>query len=96
MTSAPFARTPNAEKYLLEAEGLRRRQLRTALLHGSRRTWRRRTRVWPSVATGAVALAVLLAAIGVHQAFEQQTQINQERQQPASRTPHEPFPSRVP
>src|SRR5699024_12039465 len=32
--------TPNAERYVLEADAMRRRQLRSALLHGRRRTWR--------------------------------------------------------
>ncbi|HET8684453.1 MAG TPA: hypothetical protein VFM54_21655, partial [Micromonosporaceae bacterium] len=44
---APFVTTPNAERYLLEADSLRRRQLRSALLHGSTRVWRERRRIWP-------------------------------------------------
>jgi hypothetical protein len=68
----PFRHTPNAERYLLEADSLRRRQLRSALLHGSRRTWRDRRRVWPAVVAGLVLVAVIAAAIAVYGAFRQQ------------------------
>jgi hypothetical protein len=62
----PGARTtPNAEKYLLEADALRRRQLVSALLHGSRRTWREQRRIWPSVVAGIVVVAVIVAVFGV-------------------------------
>jgi hypothetical protein len=69
---APFVSTPNAERYLLEADTLRRRQLRSALLHGSSRTWRDRRRIWPAVVAGIIVVAVIAAAIAVHGAFEQQ------------------------
>lgn len=68
----PFVSTPNAERYLLEADSLRRRQLRSALLHGSSRTWRDRRRIWPAVLAGVIVVAVISAAIAVHGAFEQQ------------------------
>ncbi len=57
--------TPNAEKYLLEADALRRRQLVSALLHGSRRTWRDQRRIWPSVVAGIVVVAIIVAVFGV-------------------------------
>jgi hypothetical protein len=60
--------TPNAEKYLLEADALRRRQLVSALLHGSRRTWREQRRIWPGVVAGLVVVAVIVAVLGVLQA----------------------------
>lgn len=69
---APFGSTPNPERYLLEADSLRRRQLRSALLHGSRRTWRDRRRIWPAVLAGLVVVAVIAAAIAVAGAFERQ------------------------
>jgi hypothetical protein len=57
--------TPNAEKYLLEADALRRRQLVSALLHGSRRTWREQRRIWPAIVAGIVVVAVIVAVFGV-------------------------------
>ena len=68
----PYRHTPNAERYLLEADNLRRRQLRSALLHGSRRTWRDRRRVWPAVVAGLILVAVIAAAIAIYGAFRQQ------------------------
>lgn len=74
--------TPNAERYLLEADALRRRQLRSALLHGSSRTWREHRRIWPGVVAGVVVVSVILAAFAVVQAFQanEQEQQQQERQ----------------
>lgn len=60
--------TPNAEKHLLEADALRRRQLVSALLHGSRRTWREQRRIWPAVVAGIIVVAVIVAVFGVLQA----------------------------
>lgn len=62
--------TPNAEKYVLEADAMRRRQLRSALLHGSRRTWREHRRVWPAVVIGVIVAAVVVAAIAVVDAYQ--------------------------
>lgn len=74
--------TPNAERYLLEADALRRRQLRSALLHGSSRTWREHRRIWPAIVAGVVVVAVLLAAFAVVKAFrasqEEQEQLGQQ------------------
>lgn len=79
-----YASTPNAERYLLESDSLRRRQLRSALLHGSERTWRDRQRVWPAALAGILLVAVVIAAITVANAFEKQQRINEEKQ----RQPH--------
>ena len=79
----PMGGTPNAEKYVLEADAMRRRQLRSALLHGSRRTWREHRRVWPAVVIGVIAAAVVVAAIAVVDAYqkykEQQEQEEEEQ-----------------
>lgn len=75
--------TPNAEKYLLEADALRRRQLRSALLHGSSRTWRDNRRIWTGVVAGIIVVAVILAAFAVTKAIAsyQKQQKEEERQQ---------------
>jgi hypothetical protein len=82
----PFARTPNAERHVLAADNLRRRQLRSALIHGSLRSWRDRRRTWPAVLAGVIVTAVVLAAIAVYGAFqateEQQRRQEQQQQQP--------------
>lgn len=75
-----FRHTPNAERYLLEADSLRRRQLRAALLHGTARTWRDRRRTWPAALGGAAVSAVIVAAIAVYGAFEQQKRINEQQE----------------
>jgi hypothetical protein len=64
--------TPNAERHLLEADALRRRQLGSAFLHGSGRTWRDRRAVWPFAAMGVVIVAVAIAGIAVTGAFRAQ------------------------
>lgn len=78
--SSPLLTTPNAERYVLEADVMRRRQLRSALLHGSSRTWREHRRTWPAVVVGLVLVAVALAAMAVVNAFQRQQQINEERE----------------
>lgn len=77
--------TPNAERYLLEADALRRRQLRSALLHGSSRTWREHGRIWPAIVAGIVVVAVILAAFAVRRAFEEAAR-QQQQQTPPSPT----------
>lgn len=62
--------TPNAERYVLEADAMRRRQLRSALLHGSARNWRESRRIWPAVVVGLVVVAVILAGLSVMQALK--------------------------
>lgn len=79
-TPPALAGTPNAERYVLEADAMRRRQLRSALLHGSRRTWREHPRTWPAVVLGIVAAAVVVAALAVAQALDKTVE-NQEKQQ---------------
>lgn len=70
--------TPNAERYLLEADALRRRQLRSALLHGSCRTWRDNRRIWPGVVAGIVVVAVILASFAVAKAIAKKKKDDQE------------------
>ena len=67
---APEFDIPNAEKYMLEADVMRRRQLRSALLHGSTRTWREHRKVWPGVVAGAVAVGLIIAVIAVRTAYD--------------------------
>ncbi|MGH3358786.1 MAG: hypothetical protein ACRDO7_08280 [Nocardioidaceae bacterium] len=81
----PMGGTPNAEKYVLEADAMRRRQLRSALLHGSRRTWREHRRVWPAVAIGVIATAVVVAAIAVIGAVQKAQDQAEEEEQSGSR-----------
>lgn len=75
--AASFVSTPNAERYLLESDNLRRRQLRSSLLHGSSRIWRERVRIWPAVIGGIVVLALIIAAIAVYGAFQRQKKVDQ-------------------
>lgn len=95
--------TPNAERYVLEADAMRRQQLRTALLHGSRRTWREHRRTWPAVVAGAIVVGVIVAGLAVMQAIQQgqrndareQRQQQEQQTQPSS-SPAPPAPSRHP
>ncbi|MET0766797.1 MAG: hypothetical protein ABWY50_04060 [Aeromicrobium sp.] len=79
-----YQNTPNAERYVLEADAMRRRQLRSALLHGSRRTWREHARAWPAVVVGLIVVAVIVAALAVTQAF-QKTEENEKKQEQQSK-----------
>jgi len=76
-----LAGTPNAERYVLEADAMRRRQLRSALLHGSRRTWREHRRAWPAVVVGIVLAAVVVAALAVMQALDKTVENQKEKEQ---------------
>jgi flagellar biosynthesis/type III secretory pathway M-ring protein FliF/YscJ len=91
-TAAPFTSTPNAERYLLQADDLRRRQLRSAMLHGSTRMWRERRRIWPAALAGVVVVAVIIASIAVYGAFRRQQQIIEEQER--ARNPA-PVPTRT-
>ncbi|MFC6149456.1 MULTISPECIES: ABC transporter permease [Mumia] len=84
-----LARTPNAEKYVLEADALRRRQLRSALLHGTRRTWREHRSTWPAVIAGVIVVAVIVAGLAVTHAYQRQRDIQdrQERERASISTP---------
>jgi type II secretory pathway component PulL len=81
-----YQNTPNAERYVLEADAMRRRQLRTALLHGSRRNWRDHVRTWPAVVVGIVVVAVIVAGLAVSAALKK-TERNQQREQQQQQTP---------
>jgi len=74
-----FHYTPDEEKYVLQADALRHRQLRSALLYGSSRYWRRRQRVWPAVIFGLVITALVCGVIALIGAFDRQQEVNEER-----------------
>ncbi len=77
MPADPTPSGAHAERHLLALHALHHRQLLSAFLHGGRRSWRDRRRVWPAVATGLVIIALLLAAVSVLAAFTQQQRIDQ-------------------
>lgn len=79
--AGPLQGTPDAERYVLAADVMRRRQLRSAMLHGSARTWREHRRTWPAVLIGVLVVAVTLAVLAVMDAYSRQKQINEEREQ---------------
>lgn len=79
--------TPNAEKYVLEADEMRRRQLRTALLHGTRETWREYKRIWPAVVVGLIVVAVILAGMAVLDAFRVTKKNDEERDRQMQKPP---------
>lgn len=93
-----LARTPGAEKYVLEADSLRRRQLRSALLHGTRRTWREHRSTWPAVIAGVIAVAVIVAAMAVTSAYQRQQDLQrqQDREREQATTPTATVPSPTP
>ncbi len=84
--------TPNAERYLLEADALRRRQLRSALLHGSSRTWRDNRRIWPGIVAGIVVVAVILASFAVWKAHQTRQRDQEKRDRAAARLWYEFVP----
>lgn len=90
-----FRNTPNAEKYVLEADAMRRRQMRSALLHGSRRTWRDYGKIWPAVVIGIIVVAVIIAALAVTRAFDQ-TKRNQEKEKARQERDQAPSAPRTP
>ncbi|MBR8743573.1 hypothetical protein [Nocardiopsis sp. MG754419] len=74
-----FHYTPDEEKYVLQADALRHRQLRSALLYGSSRYWRRRQRVWPAVIGGLILTALVCGVIALIGAFDRQQEVNEQR-----------------
>ncbi|WP_150240296.1 hypothetical protein [Nocardiopsis quinghaiensis] len=74
-----FHYTPDEEKYVLQADALRHRQLRSALLYGSSRYWRRRQQVWPAVIGGLILIALICGVIALIGAFGRQQEVNEER-----------------
>jgi len=56
---------PHADRHLLALHALTGRQLTTAFLHGTGRSWRERRRIWPAVLVAAVIVALLLVAASV-------------------------------
>lgn len=78
--------TPNAERYVLEADAMRRRQLRSALLHGSGRNWRENRRAWPAIVAGLIVVAVILAGLSVAQALKVSLRNNPTTPTPAPTT----------
>lgn len=67
---------PPGDRHLLELHALHQRQLRAAFLHGRRRGWRDRPRIWPAVGIAMVLIALLLAGTGVIDAFHRQQEVN--------------------
>lgn len=88
--------TPNAERYVLEADAMRRRQLRSALLHGSGRNWREGRRVWPAVVAGLIVVAVILAGLSVAQALKISLHNNPVPPTPTPTAPVTPSPAPTP
>lgn len=78
--------TPNAERYVLEADAMRRRQLRSALLHGTGRNWRENRRAWPGVVAGVVVVAIVIAGLAVSEAFQKTQENQREREQQEQQT----------
>ena len=77
-------RSGQTEQYVLQAAALRRRQLRSAFLYGSQRSWRQRQALWPAALTGVIVVAVIVAVIAVTGAFEKQKRINEKEQRSVS------------
>ena len=50
---------------LLEIQAVRRRQLATAALHGSTRSWMSGQRRWPAALAGILAAALILLGVGI-------------------------------
>jgi peptidoglycan/LPS O-acetylase OafA/YrhL len=75
---------PHADRQLLELHALRQRQLRTAFLHGRRRTWRERRRIWPAVVVALVLIALVIAGASVVDAFHRQQALNAAAARPGS------------
>ncbi|WP_222854271.1 hypothetical protein [Fodinicola acaciae] len=93
LTGWSSSTTPNVERYMLESDVLRRRQLHTALLFGSSRTWRDRRRIWPGVLVGVILVAVIVAGLAVAGAFRKQQindQLQKQKNNPSATAPASP------
>jgi len=75
---------PQADRHLLALHALRQRQLRTSFLHGRRRTWRDRRRIWPAVVVALALVALIIAGTSVVAAFQRQQQVEAERSDKAA------------
>ncbi len=70
---------PQADRHLLALHALRQRQICTSFLHGRRRTWRDRRRIWPAVVIALALVALIIAGTSVVAAFQRQQQVEAER-----------------
>lgn len=88
----PMRRVGDTDRQVLQAASLRRRQLRSALLYGSARTWRQQLNLWPAALVGAIAVAVIVAAVAVLSAFQQEQERREleEQQRQAAVEIHRP------
>jgi len=75
---------PQADRHLLALHALRQRQLRTSFLHGRRRTWRDRRRIWPAVIIALALIGLLIAGTSVVVAFQRQQQVNANAARPSA------------
>ncbi len=83
-TSTITVPVPQADRHLLALHALRQRQLRTSFLHGRRRTWRDRRRIWPAVVIALALVALIIAGTSVVAAFQRQQQVEAERSDKAA------------
>ncbi len=75
MSTEEIPPAPHADRQVLELHALRQRQLGTAFLHGRRRSWRERRRIWPAVVVALVLIALLVAGVSVVDAFQRQQEL---------------------
>jgi type II secretory pathway component PulL len=75
---------PQADRHLLALHALRQRQICTSFLHGRRRTWRDRRRIWPAVVIALALVALIIAGTSVLAAFQRQQRVDAERKDNAS------------
>ena len=75
MSTDELPPAPHSDRQVLELHALRQRQLSTAFLHGRRRSWRERRRIWPAVVVALVLIALLIAGVSVIDAFQRQQEL---------------------
>src|SRR6476659_3391347 len=83
-TSTITVPVPQADRHLLALHALRQRQLRTSFLHGRRRTWRDRRRIWPAVIIALALIGLLIAGTSVVVAFQRQQQVDANAARPSA------------